>query len=233
MSILKSRTEAQLPVPVPTLFEKGWGFARLLARPRFARKLVTLATSGYLAQTGWVRSVMRRSGELELTHPLPWATFPYIAFIEARLGAHLRIFEYGSGASTLYYAQRGCRVVAVEHDVGFANALAPHLPPNATVLLEELHSDAYVRSIERDGGEFDFVSVDGRDRVKCLAAAMTRLHPAGVVVLDDAERPDYAAGTTLLINAGFRRLDFVGLAPEEPGVKSTAVFYRRANCLGL
>lgn len=233
MSILKSRIEAQLPVPGPTLLEKGWGFARLLTRPRFARKLVTLSTSGYLAQSGWVRSVMRRSGELELTHPLPWATFPYIAFIEARLRADLKIFEYGSGASTLYYAQRANRVIAVEHDAGFADALARHLPSHATVLLEELHSDAYIHAIERDGGEFDVVSVDGRDRVKCLAAAMTRLHPAGVVVLDDAERPEYAAGTTLLVNAGFRRLDFVGLAPGEPGMKSTAVFYRSENCLGL
>ncbi|MEY4938631.1 MAG: hypothetical protein RIQ93_366 [Verrucomicrobiota bacterium] len=217
----------------PSPWAKGWAFARLLARVRFVRKLGTLTTHGYLAQSGWVDSVLRDPITIGAGAPLPWATFPYIAFIAERLQREWRVFEYGAGSSTLYYAARVQEVVAVEHDPAFARALAPHLPRNVTVRLEALHSDAYVRAIEAAGGEFDVVSVDGRDRVRCAEAALPRLHRAGVVVLDDAERADYAAATAALRGAGFRRLDFWGLAPGEVSTKSTAVFYRTENCLGL
>ena len=54
MSNIVSRKQAD---PGPAA--KGWAFARLLLRVRFLRKLGTLSTHGYLAETGWVRSVCR------------------------------------------------------------------------------------------------------------------------------------------------------------------------------
>jgi hypothetical protein len=114
-----------------------------------------------------------------------------------------------------------------------AKHLAPHLPGNAHVVHEPLHAETYVRAMEQVGGRFDVAVVDGRDRVRCVAVAVTRLSATGVLVLDDAERDDYAAATAALTVAGFRRLDFWGLAPGGVGTKSTAIFYRPENCLGL
>lgn len=228
MSNIVSKEQAE---PGPAA--KGWAFARLLLRMRFLRKLGTLATHGYLAETGWVRSVLRDEGAIDATGPVPWATFPYIAFIGPRLRADLRLFEYGAGNSTLYYAPRVKEIFSVEHDEAFVRALAPHLPGNAHVVHEPLHAESYVRAMERVGGRFDVAVVDGRDRVRCAAVAVTRLGAGGVLVLDDAERDDYAAATAAWMAAGFRRLDFWGLAPGSVGTKSTAIFYRPENCLGL
>ena len=237
MSILESRNEpaeSSIPLsPEPTPLAKAWAYFGLLSRLRFARKLGTAATHGYLAQTGWVRSVLRAAGTIETAAPLPWATFPYIAFIGPRLRPDLRVFEYGAGSSTLYYARHVRSVVAVEHDEGFARALIPHLPANATVILAAAHSEGYRRAIERDGGNFDLVVVDGRDRVRCVEAALAGFSPGGVLVLDDAEREEYTPAAATLVRSGFRRLDFWGLAPGVVGTKSTAVFYRSGNCLDL
>jgi hypothetical protein len=228
MSNIVSREQADLGPAA-----KGWAFARLLLRVRFLRKLGTLSTHGYLAETGWVRSVCRAETAIDATAPLPWATFPYIAFLGPRLRTDLRLFEYGAGSSTLYYAQRVREVFAVEHDEAFVRALAPHLPGNAHLVHEPLHAESYVRAMVQAGGRFDVAVVDGRDRVRCAAVALTRLTAGGVLVLDDAERDEYGAATAAWTAAGFRRLDFWGLAPGSVGTKSTAIFYRPENCLGL
>ena len=64
---------------------KAWLFLRLLSRPALARKLGTLVTEGYLARTGWVRSVI--TGEIvdEAGRPVPWMTRPFVDFITPRL----------------------------------------------------------------------------------------------------------------------------------------------------
>lgn len=237
MSILESRPETADSPPQPprgsgaSPLRKALGFARLLSRPRVSRKLGTLVTEGYLARSGWVRSVSRDG--LDLEQPLPWATYPFIEFIGLRLRRELRVFEYGAGSSTLYYAQRVRSVVAVEHDAAFAQVLSPHLPANARLIVEPAYSDAYVHAIDGAGEPFDLVAVDGRDRVRCAEAAMPRLSGDGVLVLDDAERPEYQPAISRLTDAGFRRLDFWGLAPGVVDGKSTTVFYRPGNVLGI
>jgi hypothetical protein len=212
---------------------KAWRFLRLLARPALVRKLGTLATTGYLAETGWVRSVLGGTVVDARGAPLPWATLPYIDFIAPRLRADWQVFEYGAGASTLFYAARVRAVLAVEHDEAFAVRLQPRLPANARLLVRALGSEAYAGAITECVPPAELVSVDGRDRVRCVTAALGRLAPGGVLVLDDSERPEYAPARAALGAAGFRSVEFWGLAPGRVERKCTSVFYRSDNVLDL
>ncbi len=213
--------------------QKAWRFLRLLAQPKLARKLGTLVTDGYLAETGWVRSVAENAIVDARGMPMPWATYPFVEFIGSRLAAVSSVFEYGAGASTLYYARRVQTVIAVEDNPAFADKLRPSLPANVTLLVSDLGSQAYVDAIARCDAGPDLVSVDGNDRVRCVAAAWPRLNHRGVVVLDDAERPEYADAHTQLRTAGFRAVEFWGLAPDAVRQKCTTIFYRRDNVLDL
>lgn len=219
--------------PPLTPVQKLHRFARLMLRPAAARKLATLATCGYLAETGWVRSVV--SGEVvdRLGQPQPWATFPFIAFLAPRLRTEWTVFEYGAGASTLFYATRVRRVVSVDDNPDFVARLAPRLPANAHVAVHPAASAAYLGAIESCVPAPEIVCVDGNDRVRCVSAAIPRLHPGGVVVLDDAERPEYAPARHELASRGFRSVEFWGLAPGIVTQKCTAVYYRPENVLGL
>jgi len=212
---------------------KAWRFLCLLARPALARKLGTLATTGYLAETGWVRSVLDDAVVDARGAPLPWATLPFTDFIAPRLRADWHVFEYGAGASTLFYAARVRAVLAVEHDEAFAAQLRPRLPAHARLLMRALVADAYPDAIGECAPPPELVSVDGRDRVRCVAAALGRLAPGGVLVLDDSERPEYAPALAALTAAGFRAVEFWGLAPGWVERKCTSVFYRRENVVGL
>ena len=212
---------------------KAWRFLRLLARPALARKLGTLVTEGYLAETGWVRSVLGDTVVDAHGAPLPWATLPFIDFIAPRLRADWTVFEYGAGASTLFYAARVRAVLAVEHDETFAVQLQPRLPAHARLLVRALGSAVYPDAIAECAPPPELVSVDGRERVRCVTAALGRLASDGVLVLDDSERPEYAPARAALTAAGFRAVEFWGLAPGRVERKCTSVFYRRENVLGL
>ncbi len=79
----------------------------------------------------------------------------------------------------------------------------------------------------------EIVVIDGIERVACVSAVLGALAPRSILVLDDSERSDYIPARTLLKAAGFRELDFWGLAPGRVERKCTSVFYRDANVLGL
>lgn len=46
----------------------------------------------------------------------PWMTFQSIDMLDRELTSESVIFEYGSGGSTLYFLDKGAKVITVEHD---------------------------------------------------------------------------------------------------------------------
>ena len=188
----------------------------------------------YLETMGWRRSMQARlpidgSGE-----PLPWYSYAAIHFLENRLPEGLDVFEFGSGCSTLWWAQRCKSLHAVEHDPSWFAKMSPTMPDNAQLRHVELDLDGeYARAIAQPGHSFDVVIVDGRDRVHCGLQALSWVKPDGVVIWDDSERPRYEPGYRALSDAGFRRIDFIGLGPVTANRQATSIFYRNANCFGL
>lgn len=196
--------------------------------------VLQLVHRSHLRDIGWFRSA--RSGESvdALGRPLPWCTYPFIAFLEPRVHRGLNVFEYGCGNSTRWYAERAGRVDSVEHDGPWFNRIARLLPENAQVTLQPLDlSDRYEQTIAGTGERYHIVVIDGRRRVQCIAAAMPSLTPNGVVVLDNSDRARYATGAESLRESGFHRLDFWGQAPVKAHLTCTSIFYRRDNCLDI
>jgi hypothetical protein len=133
------------PVAPPRLALK-WRFALAIMNRQFARQLARLTLDGYLAEVGWTRSaregvIVGRDGS-----PLPWATYSFIEFIGPRLRTDFAMFEYGAGASTLYYASRVAKVITVEHDAVYAVSVRAKLPINAELWEHPLGPD-YINSV--------------------------------------------------------------------------------------
>jgi methyltransferase family protein len=189
---------------------------------------------GYLAAIGWPKSARLGEAVDAQGRPVPWITYPAVAFLEARLNTSFRIFEYGSGNSTLWWAARVARVDSCEHDRAWSDRLRERLPGNVRLRHVPLENEGqYSAAIGEAQGPFDIVVIDGPDRVKCARHSLPALGTHGVIVWDDTQREEYEPGFDLLRQAGFRRLDFHGLAPIMPGVSCTSIFYRVENCLGI
>ncbi|MEK0445164.1 MAG: hypothetical protein RLZZ399_485 [Verrucomicrobiota bacterium] len=61
----------------------------------------------------WLRIL--RSGKPPIELALPWVTLPATRFLMKVVHPGMKIFEWGCGGSTLFYASRGCDVIAIEH----------------------------------------------------------------------------------------------------------------------
>jgi hypothetical protein len=190
---------------------------------------------GYLAKSGWVRSGWARAPVDAAGDPLPWYTYACIDFLDGRVRPEMRVFEYGAGQSTRWWANRVAQVDAVEDDATWIARLSARLPANVDLRFAEAEGGAYASSALERGARYDVVVIDGSDRNSCARACLSALADAGVVVWDNTEDPNaFGAGLELLRLAGFRRLDFHGLGPLNMDGWCTSIMYRPAvNCFGI
>ncbi len=166
-------------------------------------------------------------------------------------GEELRVFEWGAGTSTIFYAKflwdqcRPFQWFAMDNskywsdqcrtditEIGLSDQVTidccsfpayweyPGSSPGAPLVPDSAKNSAevaeYVGKPAKLGGRFDVIFIDGRYRRRCLLAAREALSPNGVVILHDAEREHYWAGT-----AGFSNADLM-LTGKAPGTATNS-----------
>jgi len=207
---------------------------KIITNPLLTKTLLSHCCSGYLNEIGWINSWIKKSPINKEESPLPWVTYPFIDFIEKRLSKQMNIFEYGSGNSTFYYANKANSITSVEHDKDWFNKISDSMPNNSKLIYQELvYGGEYSSMARAQKQNYHLIIVDGRDRVNCIKNSLDSLAVDGVMVLDDSEREDYINGYELLINNGFKSIDFWGISPGLFYKKCTTLFYRKENCLNI
>ena len=175
---------------------------------------------------------------------LPWWTYPAIEEVDRFLGSRngsARVFEYGSGASSVWLGRRAREVHSVEHSKAFVDFLAPVLGEVPAVSLRyveapqrgdlaqvqsQRHGHAgldfadYVRSIDDVGGPFDLIVIDGRARAACLRQAVKHLAGDGIIVFDNSNRSRYAEA---ILTSGLKATRYRGFAPCLPYQSETTL----------
>ena len=206
----------------------------LLAKPARLHSILSFNKKGYLKDIGWFSAFEKKSPVDGHDKPIPWVTYSFIDFIKERLNQQHKVFEFGSGNSTYFYAKYAGEVVSVEHDKAWYDKIVSTKPANAEMIFSELKTDGnYCRMPLSLNKLFDIIIVDGRDRVNCCKQAVNALSNGGVVVLDDSERDFYSDAVAFLKQQGFKQLAFTGISPGLFYNKATSVFYKAENCLGI
>lgn len=186
----------------------------------------------YLRKAGWFQSAAKSMPVDAKGNERPWYTYSFMSFLEARILPTMRVFEYGSGNSTIWWSSRVASVVACEHDESWFKVLSQKLPKSVDYRYCELERDGkYCKLITNFSNEFDCIVIDGRDRVNCAKNALSALKRNGVIIWDDTERDCYQDGYRFLLDNGFRQIDFWGLGPINGFQSCTSVFYRSENCM--
>jgi predicted O-methyltransferase YrrM len=175
---------------------------------------------------------------------LPWWTYPAIAEVDAVMASYdgkSRVFEYGSGASSVWLGRRSDEVHSVEHSAEFVEFLTPALTEVPSVRLrhveavqrgtearvpsqrqghEGLDFSDYVRSIDEVGGTFDIIVIDGRARSACLRQAIPHLAADGLIVFDNSNRRRYDEA---ILTSGLQATRYRGWAPCLPYQSETTL----------
>lgn len=94
-------------------------FLKRLRAFRAAAKLNGSSAFAHIRWLGeWARS--QRKSASSMKDEQPWMTFGSIAFLNKELRPDMRVYEWGSGGSTLFYAHRVKEVIAIENDKAWA-----------------------------------------------------------------------------------------------------------------
>jgi hypothetical protein len=201
---------------------------------RFAALVALQKKSSYLVKTGWFGSFTRHIPIDASGTPSPWYTYAALDFLKGRVNRDLAAFEYGSGNSTIWWAEHVSRVVSCEHDKQWYLKLKSSLPGNVEYLqVDFVPSGEYSKLILHYKNEFDVIVIDGKDRVICAMNCLPALTGDGVIIWDNSDRLQDQVGYDWLVSNGFKRLDFFGLGPANAYGWCTSVFYRPNNCLGI
>jgi hypothetical protein len=197
-------------------------------RPYFLRQ------TGPLKEDGWFRSFRDEAVVDGEGNPLPWITYPAIDFVKKRLRSDMTVFEYGCGWSTLWWASRVKAIVSVEHDKEWHDKMKRLAPRNSRIFHIDLEQGgAYSKKVAEFHAAFDIIVIDGRDRINCAKNAVKALKPDGVIIWDNSDRAAYEPGFRFLFQHGFRKIEFIGLAPLINYKSETCIFYRSTNCLNI
>ena len=188
----------------------------------------------YLVVSGWKEGLKRGYPSKPNGSPIPWMNFPVISFLEDRLQKDFTVFEYGSGYSTLFYAERVKFIRTIEYNKDWYKLIKERLPANAEIHFVEKDVDGeYCRSINSTDEKYDVVVIDGRDRVNCLKQAVKKLTERGVLLLDDSQREKYEEGLKFAIKNGYSTLKFEGISSQAINLVSTTIIYKSGNCLNI
>lgn len=189
----------------------------------------------YLKKEGWIRSVKQGLPVDEIGLALPWFTYCSIHFLKSRLSREFKVFEYGSGNSTIWFSYLTKHIVSVEHNRNWHQNFTDKLKERSNVnyLYKDLKSGEYQNEILNYFKEFDIIVIDGRQRVQCGKNSLKALKEGGVIIWDNSERVEYTEGYEFLMNNGFKKIDFCGLGPINSYSWCTTIFYKESNCLKL
>ncbi len=196
--------------------------------------IYSLRHNGPLFEDGWFRSNREKSSVDANGEPIPWITYPALDFIRKRITPNLTVFEYGSGGSTIWWANRVKNVVSVEHDREWYEKIKSIHNNNVNLRhINLIYGGEYSKSVRECGVHFDIIVVDGRDRVSCIKQSVDFLKPNGIIILDNSDRVEYIDAINFLQNKGFRSIEFVGFCPIVNLKSETSIFYRSENLFGI
>lgn len=186
----------------------------LLSIIRRSKLLILIYAASFIARwlraQGYDRSLQSLRAIDADKKAVPWYTYPLIEYLRQFDFRNLRVFEYGSGHSTLFWASRCAEVVAVEHNPEWYEHMRTQLPDNVTLFLRQ-NADGYASIIKEAGGEFDIIIIDGEWRLRCAQESLGLLSKCGFLLLDNS---DWFVDTNSYLRAqGLFQVDFNGPGP--------------------
>lgn len=167
---------------------------------------------------------------------LPWWSYKAIQYVDTIVDGK-RIFEYGTGGSTVRFASKAKEIIAVEDDDKWMNLVNAKLQEQSLSNARIVHSffdfknsvdferSDYIKMIDKVGGDFDIVIIDGQDgtfqeRIKCFRHVEPKMRPGSYIIVDDFWRYEILRKENRAKSVEV----FESVGPCRYGVTSTAVF---------
>lgn len=159
--------------------------------------------------------------------PIPWYTYPAIEYLSHIEFSSLKVLEYGSGNSTLWWAKRCAELVSIEGNSEWYEKIkdVARTSNKVTYLLEK-NEDGYIRQLSTVLAA-NVVVIDGYYRSQCadwlIELIHDKLHNVAMLIFDNA---DWYPRTikALKESLGWIQVDFHGFGPINDYTWTTSIF---------
>lgn len=121
---------------------------------------------------------------------LPWYTKSFLDELVTWELSDKVVFEYGAGASTVWWARKCKSVYAVESNETYLEAVRSKVDEMGIYYAGT--KETYLKFITKPGRKFDIVVVDGEPigwRDDCIPWALNNLNPGGRLIIDNWLQP--------------------------------------------
>jgi SAM-dependent methyltransferase len=203
-------------------------------RPLRAVGTACLTPLLFSVRSGHGLSALRSKALDRAGKPVLWITYPALDFLRAKNLTGCSVLEFGAGQSTLWWSEHVRKVVSFESDPKWHAYVSQNLPSNARVHLADIGLTGAERLLDREE-KFDVALVDGLDRLKAAELASRYVKPGGIVLIDNSDAfsgDDHSFPIMrVLQRAGFKRVDFYGMAPGVIKPHCTSMFFGADNSL--
>jgi hypothetical protein len=159
--------------------------------------------------------------------PIPWYTYPATEFLSHLDLSSFKVFEYGSGNSTLWWAERSKQVTSVEDDELWYEKIKLLLKSQNVEYCLEKNPQKYFTMATND---FEVLIVDGKYRRECLNHIVNLKKWGGCVMLI-FDNSDWYPNTVRFLQEklGWMQIDFHGYGPINNYTWTTSIFMNPAR----
>jgi predicted O-methyltransferase YrrM len=212
---------------------------------------MALVAGALIADPASIPTYLTTRKSVPLDVGLPWISLKAIRFLERFLTPKMTVLEYGSGGSTIFFARRCKRVIAIEDDPVWLGAVRQRLDAlgltNTEVRLcetgsiytsssAEFRDSSYLKAA--DGLNPDLVLIDGLDEIQPYGRE--NYEPRRSICFHHVEAMMAANGGVILVDdaslyPALRRQNWAkhsqslsGIGPCRNGVTRTDIFFYSA-----
>jgi hypothetical protein len=162
--------------------------------------------------------------------PVPWYTYPTTEFLSHLDLTSFKVFEYGSGNSTLWWAARSRHITSVEDNELWFEKVKHLLKEKNVEYRLEKDPQKYSTMATKD---FEVYIVDGKYRRECLNHIVNldvgkKRGSAIMLILDNSDRYPNTL-KFLKEKLGWMQIDFHGFGPINSYTWTTSIFINPAR----
>lgn len=189
--------------------------------------------------------VIKRHSDVEL----PWIAHGALVHLLRVIKPEMKVLEFGSGGSTLFFAKHTGKVISIEDDPDWHKIVKErterlpgvelrHFPVDpvfvggefASSMKEIKHTHSYKSYVfgaqDIEECSIDILVIDGRARIGCLRHNLSKLKKTGIILFDNTDRIAYQDGIKELLE-GWQRFDYSGVTVFDPYFNKTSIFIRK------
>jgi len=152
---------------------------------------------------------------------IPWYTYPAIEYLSRFNFKDKAVFEWGSGNSSVFWANRAGSVVSIESDKTWYDRIVEKKLSNQETHLA-VEESVYTEAILKQESKYDIIVIDGQHRLECTKNAVKCINKSGMIIFDNSDW--FPNSLRFLREQGFIQIDFCGFGPGIHFTWATSIF---------